>query len=191
MCVNWGFKRDLAAQRDRGRESCVTFNTFSIQLLVRVQEAAGHVKDLESALREVQILEQQRADLWRQAAHDLRGNLGVVANATVGLTQGGLREASRDAFVRILMRNVTSLHHLLNDVTDLARLQAGREQRHLESIDVSPILQQLCEGIRPLAQQLYNFGTQFSSHRPDGSVFDVRVGFSRSRAHQAVGRDRP
>ena len=99
------------------------------------------------------MLEQERADLWRQAAHDLRGNLGVVANATVGLTQSGLREAARDAFVRILMRNVTSLHHLLNDVTDLARLQAGREQRHVESIDVAPIIQQLCEGIRPLAQQ--------------------------------------
>jgi signal transduction histidine kinase len=117
------------------------------------QEAAGHVKDLEGALRELQILEEQRADLWRQAAHDLRGNLGVVANATVGLTQDGLREASRDSFARILMRNVTSLHHLLNDVTDLARLQAGREQRRVESIDVSPIIQQLCEGIRPLAEQ--------------------------------------
>ena len=121
------------------------------------QEAAGHVKDLESALLEVQQLEHQRADLWRQAAHDLRGNLGVVANATVGLTQGGLRETARDAFVRILMRNVTSLHHLLNDVTDLARLQAGREERHVEPIDISPVLQQLCEGIRPLAQQRHLF----------------------------------
>jgi signal transduction histidine kinase len=117
------------------------------------QEAAGHVKDLESALLQLQQLEHQRADLWRQAAHDLRGNLGVVANATVGLTQGGLPDSSRDAFVRILMRNLTSLHHLLNDVTDLARLQAGREERRIEPIDVSPLFQQLCEGIRPLAQQ--------------------------------------
>jgi signal transduction histidine kinase len=117
------------------------------------QEAAGHVKDLESALAEIQAVEQQRADLWRQAAHDLRGNLGVVANATVGLTHNGLRESSRDEFVRILMRNVTSLHHLLDDVTSLARLQAGREHRHIEPLDVTPIMQQLCEGIRPLAQQ--------------------------------------
>ena len=120
------------------------------------QEAAGHVKDLESALVEVQQLEHERADLWRQAAHDLRGNLGVVANATVGLTQGG-GETARDVFVRILMRNVTSLHHLLNDVTDLARLQAGREERHVEPIDISPMLQELCEGIRPLAQQRHLF----------------------------------
>jgi signal transduction histidine kinase len=71
----------------------------------------------------------------------------------VGLTHGGLREATRDDFVRILMRNVTTLHHLLDDVTSLARLQAGREQRQIEPLDISPIMQQLCEGIRPLAQQ--------------------------------------
>jgi signal transduction histidine kinase len=117
------------------------------------QEAAGQVKDLERALAEIHELEQERADLWRQAAHDLRGNLGVVANATVGLAHQGLREAARDDFVRILMRNVTTLHHLLDDVTSLARLQAGREQRQIELLDVSPIVQQLCEGIRPLAQQ--------------------------------------
>jgi signal transduction histidine kinase len=117
------------------------------------QEAVGHVKDLESALAEIRELEAQRADLWQQAAHDLRGNLGVVANVTVGLSHSGLRESSRDEFVRILMRNVTSLHHLLDDVTSLARLQAGRETRRLEPLDVTPIIRQLCEGIRPLAEQ--------------------------------------
>jgi signal transduction histidine kinase len=117
------------------------------------QEAAGHARDLESALVVVRAVEQQRGDLWRQAAHDLRGNLGVVANATVGLTNSNLQESSRDDFVRILMRNVTSLHHLLDDVTSLARLQAGREERRIEAIDVSTIMQQLCEGIQPLAQQ--------------------------------------
>jgi signal transduction histidine kinase len=117
------------------------------------QEALGHVRDLESGMLEIQALERQRADLWRQAAHDLRGNLGVVANVTVGLTHRGLQDSSRDDFVRILMRNVTSLHHLLDDVTSLARLQAGREERHIEPMDVSPVLQQMCEGIHPMAQQ--------------------------------------
>ncbi|HEX4151944.1 MAG TPA: HAMP domain-containing sensor histidine kinase [Steroidobacteraceae bacterium] len=117
------------------------------------QEAAGHVRDLENAMAEIQELEQQRGDLWRQAAHDLRGNLSVVANATVALTHSELRDSSRDDFVGILMRNVTSFHHLLDDVTSLARLQAGREQRRIEPLDVTPIMQQLCEGIRPLAQQ--------------------------------------
>jgi signal transduction histidine kinase len=117
------------------------------------QEAAGHVKDLESALEEIRAVEQQRGDLWRQVAHDLRGNLGVVANATVGLTRKGLREGSRDEFVAILMRSIASLHHLLDDVTGLARLQAGREHRRIEPTDVALLLHELCEGIRPLAQE--------------------------------------
>jgi signal transduction histidine kinase len=129
------------------------------------QEAAGHVKDLEMALENIKELEKQRADLWRQAAHDLRGNLGVVANATVGLSQGGLREPARDTFVRILMRNVTSLHHLLNDVTELARLQAGVEPRRVELIDVSSVLQQLCEGVRAIAQDRRLF---LRCNGPDG-----------------------
>jgi signal transduction histidine kinase len=117
------------------------------------QEAAGHVKDLERALEQIHELERQRGDLWRQAAHDLRGNLGVVANVAVGLTRHGGRGSSRDDFVRILMRNVTSLHHLLEDVTSLARLQAGRESRQIEPLDVTAIIEPLGEGIRPLAKQ--------------------------------------
>ncbi len=145
----------MTAARRVWAELCSTGIEESVGQYFKLQqqEAAGHVKDLEAALAEVRALEQQRADLWHQAAHDLRGNLGVVANVTAGLSHGGLRESSRDEFVRILMRNVTSLHHLLDDVTSLARLQAGREARQIEPLDVAPLLQQLCEGIAPLAQQ--------------------------------------
>jgi signal transduction histidine kinase len=120
---------------------------------LRQAEASGHVKDLESALVEIQASEEQRADLWQQAAHDLRGNLGVVANATVGLTNTSLPEVTRDKFTRMLMRNVTSLHHLLDDVTSLARLQAGREQRSIQPIDVTPLIRQLCDGVGEMAKQ--------------------------------------
>jgi signal transduction histidine kinase len=133
------------------------------------QEAAGHVKDLESALEQVRELEQQRGEVWQQAAHDLRGNLSVVANVTVGLTRHGRSAASRADFVRILMRNVTSLHHLLNDVTSLARLQAGRETRQIEPLDVTQILQSLCEGIRPIAVQR---GLYLKCAGPDGFATD-------------------
>jgi signal transduction histidine kinase len=122
---------------------------FSLQQ----QEAEGQVKDLEKALEEIRALERQRGDLWREAAHDLRGNLSVVANVTIGLTRHNKKDSSRDDFVRILMRNVTSLHQLLDDVTNLARLQAGREVRQIEPLDVTPLLQSLCESIRPVALQ--------------------------------------
>jgi signal transduction histidine kinase len=141
------------------RQIWAHFTTVGIEESVRQyallqrEEANGQVHALEAALTELRGLEGQRADLWQQAAHDLRGNLGVVANASVGLTHSGLAEPARDKFVRILIRNVTSLHQLLDDVTQLARLQAGRETRRLESVDVTPLVHELCEGIRPVADQ--------------------------------------
>jgi signal transduction histidine kinase len=42
---------------------------------------------------------------------------------------------------------------LLDDVTGLARLQAGRETRQIEPLDASLIVQSLCEGIRPIAAE--------------------------------------
>ena len=48
-------------------------------------EAAGRMRDLERALAELGELQIRRAATWREAAHDLRGNLGIVRNATAAL----------------------------------------------------------------------------------------------------------
>jgi signal transduction histidine kinase len=149
--------------------ACTVEESVNQYFQLQQQEAFGHVKDLESALAEVRQLESQQADLWREAAHDLRGNLSVVANATVGLTNRGLSELARDKFTRMLMRNVTSLHHLLDEVTSLARLQAGREHRRIQALDVTPILQQLCDGIGETAQQRNLF---LKTHGPPGLSVD-------------------
>jgi signal transduction histidine kinase len=154
--ANPGFSLEtLARSRQIWTDLCCIGIEESVNqyFTLQQQEASGHLKDLEDALEQIREMEQQRGTLWQQAAHDLRGNLSVVANVTVGLTRHGGQDASREDFVRILMRNVTSLHHLLDDVTSLARLQAGRETRQIEPLDVSVIMQALCEGIRPMATE--------------------------------------
>jgi len=143
----------------RAQQTWTTLCSTSIEesvsqyFALQQREAAGHVKDLKMALEQIRESEQERGELRQQAAHDLRGNLGVVANVTVGLTRHGRSDTSRKDFVSILMRNVTSLHHLLNDVTSRARLQAGCESRQIEALDVTTVLHSLCEGIRALAAQ--------------------------------------
>ena len=115
-------------------------------------EASSHIRDLEQALHALRELEQERARLWQQAAHDLRGNLGVVATVTAGLASPQASEVMRGSFLRLLDRNVGSLTHLLNDVTSLARLQGGLEHRNLEAMDAAALLRALCEDLQPNAQ---------------------------------------
>lgn len=115
-------------------------------------EAAGAVRDLEAALENLKALEQSRAELWQQAAHDLRGNLGVVSNVTHGLALGDLPEEKRGTFISLLRNNVGALHHLLDDVTDLARLHAGQELRRVAPFDAADVLRRLCEDLQPVAE---------------------------------------
>lgn len=118
---------------------------------LRQIESAGQIEALERALDSVRELERQRAHLWQQAAHDLRGNLGVVANATAGLSAARASPMASDRFLRLLDRNVGSLHALLDDVTSLARLQGGQEQRRVAALDAAAVLAELCEALRPQA----------------------------------------
>ncbi|MBC7780678.1 MAG: sensor histidine kinase [Proteobacteria bacterium] len=141
--------RRLWAQQYGTAISASTSQYFRLQQL----EANGHIAEMERALGTLRELEQQRAQLWQQAAHDLRGNLGVVANATAGLFSSSASDGVRGRFLRLLDRNVDALHDLLDDVTSLARLQGGLEQRTVEPIDITPLLRDLCEGLRVQAQQ--------------------------------------
>jgi signal transduction histidine kinase len=97
-------------------------------------------------------MERQRVELWRQAAHDLRGHVGAVANVSAGLSLENAPAAVRDRFVQLLQRSVSSLVAMLDDVMDLARLEAGHERPEFVDFDAAVMLQDLCDQMQPLAQ---------------------------------------
>ena len=145
----------MAEARRIWAQQCGDAISASVSQYFQLQqiEAGSHIRDLEQALQSLQELEQERAHLWQQAAHDLRGGLGVVATATAGLASPRASEPMRGSFLRLLDRNVGSLSHLLNDVTSLARLQGGLEHRMLAQIDAAAVLATLCEDLQAHAQE--------------------------------------
>jgi signal transduction histidine kinase len=141
-------RRALAELCGEGVSEATTQH-FALQKI----DAEGQLRDLEQSLALAQELERQRAELWREAAHDLRGNLGVVANATAGLTLEGLPEPSRIKFLGLLQRSVAGLHAMLDDVTSLARLQAGHEERAARPFDAAALLRERVETLQGIASQ--------------------------------------
>ncbi len=116
-------------------------------------EAAGRLRDLEQVVESVRALERERAELWRQAAHDLRGNVGAVQlAATVLARSANLPDASPVAASRV-QRSANLLTRLLDDLIELARLEAGKEQRNVAPFDAARVLAELCETLQPLAAE--------------------------------------
>ena len=116
-------------------------------------EAAGHLRDLQQALESIRQLERQRAEAWHEAAHDLRGNVGLVTTSTSILTEEGVPVALRTRALGLLQNSVTSLHQLLEDLMSLARLESGREEKNVAPFDAAALLLELCSTLEPLAEE--------------------------------------
>ena len=120
---------------------------------MRQMEAAAQVAELERGLQGLTALGEKRAGAWREAAHDLRGSVGVLQTVSTILDRDSAPEAVRTQSLQVLKRGVRALHELLSDLVDLARLDAGQDQLYLDTFDAAATLRELCESLRPLATE--------------------------------------
>ncbi|HJS92521.1 MAG TPA: sensor histidine kinase [Steroidobacteraceae bacterium] len=122
---------------------------------VRLQqaEAASRVRDLESSLRALQALEDERSKLLRETAHDLRGSVGVLASTTALLAKPQVAGPARDHFHGVLQQRIRSMGALLTDLVELARLEAGQNPVRIEPFDAAERLREYCESLRPAAAE--------------------------------------
>lgn len=120
---------------------------------VRLQQstAASRVRDLEASLSSLQALENERAALLREAAHDLRGSVSVIASATALLARTEANTPDRNRFHDLLQERIRSMGALLTDLVELARLEAGQDPPNLEQFDAAERIRESCDLLRPAA----------------------------------------
>ena len=135
-------------------------------------EAAGQVSDLSRTLDAARAVEKRQAEILRGAAHDLRGNLGIVSTATAALTLDTLPKERRAELFGMAQRAITAHTRLLSDLMDLARLQAGYEQPRIERCNVSQALRELCQLTEPVAHER---GLYLRCDGPDELTVDADI----------------
>lgn len=120
---------------------------------LREAEAAARVHDFEVVIAELNELERRRMEVWREAAHDLSGNVGVMKTATELLNHPQVSDPVRSNVLAMLERSVASLQGMLQELMDLARLEAGQEVRKIEPFDVAADLAHLCASLGAVARE--------------------------------------
>lgn len=145
----------MPAAREALASLCLEGTCESAGRYVRLQqaEAASRVRDLESSLRALQTLEDERCKLLRETAHDLRGSVGVLASTTALLAKPDVAGPARDHFHNLLQQRIRSMGALLTDLVELARLEAGQSPLRFERFDAAERLRGLCEVLRPAAAE--------------------------------------
>ena len=142
---------------------CMVESACSHAALERA-EAASRLEELERAHEGLRALDSERTELWREAAHDLRGTVGAVKLAAtalghVAIPSSGKPEATTQLseFVGRVRRSAESLETLLSDLIELTRLEAGREHREVVTFDVAGTIAALCDSLQPLATERHLF----------------------------------
>jgi signal transduction histidine kinase len=138
---------------------CMVESASSHAALERA-EAASRLDELERAHEELRTLDSERTELWREAAHDLRGTVGAVKLAATALGQVAAPSPDKAAttsqlseFVGRVRRSVESLETLLSDLIELTRLEAGREHLEVVPFDAAAVITALCDSLQPLAAE--------------------------------------
>lgn len=116
-------------------------------------EAGGRVRDLMSALADVDEIERRRATLIHQAVHDLNSDVLGVSMAATQISRTGMAETDRAESAEFLQRAVQGLNSMLGELMDLARLEAGQEHREIGGFDAGSLIMDLCGSNQPFASE--------------------------------------
>lgn len=113
-------------------------------------EAEARAHDLERLLSRHVEEGASRGESLRAASHDLRGSLSIIRSAAEVLDMTD-NPQERVEIVGMIRTAADDVAMMLSSLLDLARLEAGMEERHEEPFDAAELLRELCRTSRPLA----------------------------------------
>lgn len=116
------------------------------------QTARRQLDDLEAAKRQAEIANHAKSEFLSRMSHELRTPLNAVLGFGQLLELEPLSDKQEDA-VRHILSGGRHLLDLINEVLDIARIEAGRMSLSVEPVALSEMLRDMLALVGPLARQ--------------------------------------
>jgi len=117
----------------------------AILLGIHHRRAERRVERLRAANGDLRATAVRKDEFLASVSHELRTPLNVVLgyiDLLLDNSFGPLEPAQRDILHRIT-KNASNLSHLINDLVDLSRIEAGRMRIEMETVDLEPLFADL------------------------------------------------
>jgi signal transduction histidine kinase/DNA-binding response OmpR family regulator len=146
---------DLGAQA-LFRDDDLELIRLLLERAVRAAEREAFIIERERLIADLQAASAAKSDFLAAMSHELRTPLNAIIGFSELLTEGG-DEAADAATVQAYSEHIhgSGLHllELVNDVLDLARVEAGRLDLKPIRFDLDDLMQQTVATLNPLADQ--------------------------------------
>jgi signal transduction histidine kinase/CheY-like chemotaxis protein len=125
------------------------------ELVVQRQELQAQHEDLEVKNREVQRADKLKSEFLANMSHELRTPLNAIIGFSELLLEDARESLSPDhlRFVADVLASGRHLLALINDILDLAKIEAGRVELQLEAVMPADAIAEAFTIVRPQAQQ--------------------------------------
>jgi two-component system CheB/CheR fusion protein len=183
----WSSPADTVRMTRDGEEIHVSVNFSPVRdgdgKVIEISQTARDITDRVEAERALRAAEERRNQFLTMLGHELRNPLGTIRTSVELLKQGeGLPEGAGDVDpVDVLDRQVDYLGDLVDDLSDMARMNTGEFDMRLEQVCLSALVAECVEDYRGAAAEA---GVELEADVPEDSV--VLTG-DRTRLAQVAG----
>jgi signal transduction histidine kinase len=105
---------------------CLIVNCFFQVFVIQDEQAEKHAAELEKALERARAAEKARSMFFSIVSHDIRTPLNAILGYSELLQKDATSQAERDVALKSISASGTTLLQLVNDVLDLAKMDAGK-----------------------------------------------------------------
>ncbi|MBU0547964.1 MAG: hypothetical protein KJ710_00960 [Candidatus Omnitrophica bacterium] len=133
------------------------------ELEIKVEE---RTRQLTHALEEVGKISKRKSDFISSVSHELRTPLTSIKGYASILLAGKLGVVPDEIKNRLekINRHSDELVHMVNDLLDISRIESGKVNMHMESLELKYIADKIAD---LLSEQLKTKNISFSSNIPD------------------------
>lgn len=113
-----------------------------IRDLTKKKESEENLRTSQSmALKALKLKTQFIADI----SHEIRTPLGAILGFTEFLLKDDISAENRRHYLEIILKNGRHLHHLLNDILDLSKIEAGRIEIQMREFNLNQLITEVIE----------------------------------------------